>query len=95
MAATRQTRLGLRRCGQEKHQNQRGKEQGAKGQGRTYLAGSTELALLPHSTTRGRAVHVRCRHRSKKQQTQESREGDQTSPRGSMLGLVHEARKQT
>jgi hypothetical protein len=95
MATAHQAGLGLRRYGQEKHQNQRGKEESAEGQGGTYLAGSTELALLPHSTTRGRAVHVRCRHRAKKQQTQESREGDQTSPRGSMLRLVHEARKQT
>ena len=93
MATAYQAGLGLRRCGQEKHQNRRGKDESAEGQGRTHLTGSAELALLPHSTTRGCAMHVRCRHCTKKQQTQESREGDQTSPRGSMLGLVHRARE--
>jgi hypothetical protein len=80
MAAACQVGLGLRRCGQEKQQNQCGKEEGAKGQGWTHPAGSAELTFLSHSPTRGRAVHVRYRHSAQRQQTQESREGDQASP---------------
>src|SRR6266511_2880939 len=52
MAAACQAGLGLRRCGQETHQNQCGKEEGAEGQGLTHPAGSADLALLPHSPVR-------------------------------------------
>ena len=67
MATARQTRLDRRGCGQEKNENQGGKEEGAEGQGLTHPAGSTELTVLPHSPTGGCAMHVRCRHRAQKQ----------------------------
>jgi len=95
MATARQTRPVLRRYGQEKYQNQRGEEKSAEGQGRTYPAGSAELTFLPDPPARRRTVYMSCRCCTQKQQTQESSEGNQTSPRGSMLRLVHEAEKQT
>src|SRR5215510_15001181 len=93
-ATARQTRLNLRGRGQEKQQNQRSKEESAEGQGLTHPAGSADLALLPHPPVRGSAVHVRGRHRTQKQQAEEGKDGGQTSPRGSMLQLVHRVGKQ-